>query len=588
MSPTDFYQNRIVFAESEINIARRKVQRYTFLRLFVFITLGISLYFSWGSAPVFFTVFFVGMAIFLRMVSISVDAKLKLEKAKELKKINESEIAVLNGDWSMFDRGAEFQNAQHAFSNDLDVFSNKGIFGFINRTITARGKKALADLLLNGTNETARNNAIIQALSKEIAWTQTFRVSGSITSREEATRLSVVQLLKTEVKNPSWVKWMIYLVPIMTIPSLVLYQLDLISGLAFTGVLLLAVLPTMSLLKFTNTIATDLGKFEPKMGMMLDQIQSLDKLSSTDPELLALISVLQGTNSAESELYRWFKINKRFEIRMNILVGIPLNIFFAWDLWQRLAIQKWTEKNRTSLVIWEKILSELEVYISGANLLFNYPQTVFASFSEQNELEFRKMTHPLLSSIKAVSNDLQMDDNNQFMILTGPNMAGKSTYLRAVGLIFVMANAGLPVFAESVILPRMKLYSSMRTSDDLSNESSYFYAELTRLKFIMNSLQEEQKIFILLDEILKGTNSKDKEEGSKKFLEKLQRMGAKGIIATHDLSLCELSNEYSAFSNGYFDSIIEEEKLYFDYTWRKGICQNMNASFLLKQMNLVD
>lgn len=588
MSPTDFYQNRIVFAEGEINLARKKVQLYTFLRLLVFIALGVSLYFSWGIASLFFTVFFIGMAIFLRMVSISVDAKLKLEKAKELKNINESEISVLNGDWSMFDRGAEFQNGQHAFSNDLDVFANKGIFGFLNRTITARGKKALADLLLNGTNETTQNNAIIEALSKEMEWTQTFRVSGSITSREEATRLSVEQLLKTEVKNPSWVKWFCFVVPILTIPSLVLYQLDLMSGLAFTGVLLVAVLPIMSLLKFTNLIASDLGKYEPKIGMMLDQIQSLEQISSNDPKLLEVISVLRGANSAESELKKWLQINKRFEVRMNILVGIPLNIFFAWDLWQRLAIQKWTDKNRIALAKWEQILSELEVYISGANLRFNYPQTVFASFSEQNELEFRKMTHPLLSSIKAVSNDLQMDDQNQFMILTGPNMAGKSTYLRAVGLIFVMANAGFPVFAESVKLPRMKLYSSMRTSDDLSNESSYFHAELTRLKFIMQALEQEQKIFILLDEILKGTNSKDKEEGSKKFLEKLQRMGAKGIIATHDLSLCELSKEHAAFSNGYFDSIIEEENLYFDYTWRKGVCQNMNASFLLKQMNLVD
>lgn len=588
MSPIDFYQNRIVFAESEINLARKKVQLFTFLRLFVFVSLSISLYFSWGSASLFFTVFFVGMVIFLRMVSISVDAKVKLEKAKELKKINESEISVLNGDWSMFDNGAEFQNGQHAFSNDLDVFSSKGIFGFVNRTITARGKKALADLFLNGTVETERNNALIEALSKEMEWTQTFRVSGSITSREKATQLSVEQLSKTKVKNPSWVKWLIYVVPALTIPSLILYQMELIDGMIFTIVVLGCLLPTMSLLKFTNVIAGDLGTYEPKIGMMLDQIQSLEKLTSTNPQLLELIASLRGANSAESELKKWLKINKRFEVRMNILVGIPLNIFFAWDLWQRLAIEKWMDKNEAALSSWEQILSELEVYISGANLLFNYPQTVFASFTDKNELEFRKMTHPLLSSIKAVSNDLQMDDNNQFMILTGPNMAGKSTYLRAVGLIFVMANAGFPVFAESVKLPRMKLYSSMRTSDDLSNESSYFHAELTRLKFIMNALEQEQKVFILLDEILKGTNSKDKEEGSKKFLEKLQRMGAKGIIATHDLSLCELSNEHPAFSNGYFDSIIEEENLYFDYTWRKGICQNMNASFLLKQMNLVD
>ena len=588
MKPFEFYQNRIVFAEGEIQSARKKVQLFTFLRLFVFITLGLSLYFSWGSAPLFFTVFFIGMAIFLKMVSISVDAKLKLEKAKELKKINESEIEVLNGNWSMFDHGADFQNGQHAFSNDLDVFAQKGIFGFLNRTITARGKRALANLMLNGTNNSVYNNAIIEALSKEISWTQTFRVSGSITSREGATQLSVEQLLKTKVENPSWVNWFRFVVPVITVPALILYQMDLISGFAFTAVLLAAVLPTMSLLRTTNLIAADLGKFEPKIGMMLDQIQSLEQLSSTDPQLLELISSLRGTNSAESEIRQWLKINKRFEIRMNILVGIPLNIFFGWDLWQRKSLEKWMDKNEILLLSWEQVLSELEVYISGANLRYNYPQTVYASFSDQNELEVINMTHPLLSSIKSVSNDLRMDDQNQFMILTGPNMAGKSTYLRAVGLIFVMANAGFPVFADSVKLPRMKLYSSMRTSDDLSNESSYFHAELTRLKFIMNAIEQEQKIFILLDEILKGTNSKDKEEGSKKFLEKLQRMGAKGIIATHDLSLCELSNEHPAFSNGYFDSTIEGENLFFDYTWRKGVCQNMNASFLLKKMNLVD
>ncbi len=588
MTPNEFYQKSIVFAAGEIQSARQKVQLFTFLRLFVFLTLSFSLYFSWGNASLFFTVFFVGMAVFLKMVNISVDAKLKLEKAKELKKINESEIAVLNGDWSMFDHGAEFQDGKHAFSNDLDVFAVKGIFGFLNRTITARGKKALADLLLNGTLETDRNNEIIQALSKEMEWTHAFRVSGSIASRENATQLTVEQLLKTKNANPAWVKWFRYVVPILTLPALVLYQMDVISGLAFTGVLLATVLPTMSLLKFTNAIATDLGKYEPKMSMMQDQIHSLGKIASTSPQLLELIASLRGENSAESEIKQWLKINKRFEIRMNILVGIPLNIFFAWDLWQRVAIQKWMDKNKDSLLVWEHVLSELEVHISGANLLFNYPQTVFTSFSNQNEVEVKKMTHPLLSSIKSVSNDVLMDENNQFMILTGPNMAGKSTYLRAIGLVFVMANAGFPVFAESVKIPRMKLYSSMRTSDDLSNESSYFHAELTRLKFIMNALEQEQKIFILLDEILKGTNSKDKEEGSKKFLEKLQRMGAKGIIATHDLSLCELSKEHPAFSNGYFDSTIEGKNLYFDYTWRKGMCQNMNASFLLKQMNLVD
>ena len=167
-------------------------------------------------------------------------------------------------------------------------------------------------------------------------------------------------------------------------------------------------------------------------------------------------------------------------------------------------------------------------------------------------------------------------------------MAGKSTYLRSIGLAFVFANAGFPILAKSCKLPLLKLFSSMRTSDDLTVESSYFHAELIRLRFIMDAIERGEKVFIILDEILKGTNSKDKEIGSAKFLQKLKRLNSKGIIATHDLSLCELSVEDTSFRNMYFDSTIEGENLSFDYKINDGICKNMNASFLLKQMRLVD
>ena len=179
-------------------------------------------------------------------------------------------------------------------------------------------------------------------------------------------------------------------------------------------------------------------------------------------------------------------------------------------------------------------------------------------------------------------------DNEQFIVLTGPNMAGKSTYLRSLGLAIICANAGLPILATSCKLPKVKLFTSMRTSDDLTVESSYFHAELMRLRFIVDEIEKGEKVFIILDEILKGTNSKDKEIGSALFLQKLKRLKTKGIIATHDLSLCVLEDSDKAFKNMYFDSIIDGDKLSFDYKINKGICQNMNASFLLKQMKLVD
>ena len=168
-------------------------------------------------------------------------------------------------------------------------------------------------------------------------------------------------------------------------------------------------------------------------------------------------------------------------------------------------------------------------------------------------------------------------------------MAGKSTFLRSIGIALMSARAGFPVFAKSMHTPLLLLYSSMRNSDDISSHSSYFYAELTRLKKVMEGIENSKgQMFVLLDEILKGTNSKDKQEGSEKYLNKLRRIGGKGIIATHDLSLCNLSQQDSAFTLGYFDSTISDNELHFDYQLREGICQQMNASFLLKQMNLVD
>lgn len=589
MQAEAFYKTRIEFAENEIKDGVGKVRLFTMLRLLVFAVFVVALYFLWGNAVLFLGTLVAGIAVFLVMVTLSVNAKLFLEKARELKKINENEIAALNGDWSVFDAGMEYQDGRHPFSNDLDLFSKKGVFGFINRTVTLNGKNALASLILNGTDTPAQNNEIIESLSGEIAWTQDFRVSGSINSREEGTRLTLANLVRSGIENPFWIKWLVYAVPVITLPALVLFNLNLIPGGIFSGLIVLALYPTGRLLRTTNETAARLGNYESKVAMMLEQIQSLSKLKSENPTVLALKKQLtEGALSAEKGMKELLKINKRLELRMNIVVSIPLNIFLAWDLRQRVALEKWVQSYGAEIPTWEKTLTELEVYISGATLKFNAPKSIFATFTGEEEIQIIEMFHPLLAASKVVANNIEMTAENQFMILTGPNMAGKSTYLRALGLIFVFANAGFPVFAKSVRIPKLKLYSSMRTADDLSNESSYFHAELMRLRFIMNALDDNQKIFILLDEILKGTNSKDKEEGSKRFLKKLQKKGAKGIIATHDLSLCELSENNQVFSNGCFDSTIEGDNLYFDYTWKPGICQNMNASFLLKQMNLVD
>jgi len=282
------------------------------------------------------------------------------------------------------------------------------------------------------------------------------------------------------------------------------------------------------------------------------------------------------------------KIQGRMDVRMNLIVGTVLNFFLAWDYQVLYQWEKWRVGNESQLGSWETQLAQLEVWISGAIYKINFPETIFAKFSENQEMKISGLGHPFVIKEKRVLNDVSLNSDENFMIITGPNMAGKSTYLRSLGLANICANAGFPILAESCEMVKLKLYSSMRTSDDLTVESSYFHAELTRLRFIMDAIERGENVFIILDEILKGTNSKDKEIGSAKFLQKLQRLNAKGVIATHDLSLCNLSNDNKAFKNMFFDSTITGDVLSFDYKIRPGICQNMNASFLLKQMKLVD
>jgi DNA mismatch repair ATPase MutS len=232
-------------------------------------------------------------------------------------------------------------------------------------------------------------------------------------------------------------------------------------------------------------------------------------------------------------------------------------------------------------------VSEFDAYNSMANFSFNHPTYVVPNLvtDAKSTIQAEALGHPLLLASKRIDNDLTMNTED-FLIITGANMAGKSTFLRTVALNIVMANCGMSVCAKSFTYKPIKLISSMRTSDSLQNDESYFFSELKRLKFIVDEIKTDT-YFIILDEILKGTNSKDKAEGSKKFVERLVASNSTGLIATHDLSLCVLENELPQITNHYFDAEIVDNELYFDYTFKDGVCQNMNASFLLKKMEIV-
>ncbi|MCE3297266.1 MAG: mismatch repair protein MutS [Crocinitomicaceae bacterium] len=584
MTALTFYEKQLPELEILVKQARKKVQSLSLLRLLVFLLLASSLVFFWGNSLLIGVSMLLGIPAFLAAVAFSVDAKTDLEKKESKIRLILAEIRQISTNKGQFDPGSDFTDSKHAFAYDLDLFTPNGFFAFVNRTTSSLGKKRLAEHILFPQKAPDLDfEQKVETLSAQVNWMLEFRAAADITSRESAYHKSLSDFARLEFKNPSWVKFAAWLIPAASIAALALNYTGYISNSIFGLVLVFTLLPISALLKETNRWASQVGQYEARIRVLLDQLillrqLPLDLVPKTELEQL------------EKELKSWVGISRRFDIRLNIVVSIPLNMFAAWDLRQRLALSAWSEKNKRQLENWENELADIEVLISAAVLRFNNREhTIFAARQQHSAAYSCKgIVHPMISPEKRVKNDFELRETESFVILTGPNMAGKSTYLRAVGINLVLAGAGFPVFAATFEIPETRLFSSMRTSDDLAQESSYFHAELTRLKYIQQQLDPGYQTFVLLDEILKGTNSKDKEEGSKKFLRKMKLQGAKGIIATHDLSLCDLEKEDPAFVTNYFDSTIQGNELYFDYSLKKGVCQNMNASFLLKKMDLID
>lgn len=581
-----FYRKQIEEHSVLLEKAKKKHRFFTFARLLAFLLITTSWYFiGWGTVLLF--VLSLETVLFFYLVNKWLDAKLEKETEELYIELNKSELNVLHGNWSDFRDGSEFKSARHPFATDMDLFGPKSVYQYINRTVLPIGAKRLAETLSQGAKNKQMNQAMISELSKNIRWVQQFIVESKVYLKDETRQQSLNDLKNATFGNRTfnWLKW---LLPAVSISSIILYNINFLvfPQLILIGIAVLTIIG--SRLKVSNRWMYLLSNRSEKINALYKQLELFQSLELTSEEGKKYKDLLFGKTGMHQGMRELIRIRKHSEYRMNAVVGLLLNYLFAWDFHVLSASKKWHENYSAELDKWEYHLAEIEVWISGGIYKFNRGNTCFSLVNEQNRFEINNLGHPFVASEKQVTNDFSITENESFLIITGPNMAGKSTYLRSVGLAIISANAGFPVLADSCSIPDIQLYSSMRTSDDLTVESSYFHAELTRLRFIMDAIESGKKVFVILDEILKGTNSKDKEIGSAGFLRKLNTIGAKGIIATHDLSLTELANQTNVFRNVYFDSTIEKDELFFDYKVRNGVCQNMNASFLLKKMKLVD
>ncbi|MGB7394112.1 MAG: DNA mismatch repair protein MutS [Pricia sp.] len=583
-----FYRQRIQTFSDELSRIKKRLFASSMVRLAVFVLAALGIYLVFGNVQWILAISIVAIALFLYLVSRHQNLQHERNRLQSLISINETEIQVLNRDFHDLPEGNEFKDSQHYFSQDIDLFGRGSFYQYVNRTALGQGSETLAGLLKeNSVKDIPLKQGAIMELADMPEWRQNFSAIASLTKTKVSAAKIVEWLDGYTTFVPKAMRFIPWVFSAIAIILFVLYFTDLLPESVLAGWLFLGL--GIKYL-FSKKIAI-LGEYATEMQSTFHQYYQLLKQIEDTEFNSELLSSLRQDVTTEKE--KASLISKKFsKLLYNLEKGNNLIYYFFGDgfflrtLSHSYQIETWIKQHGSSVEKWFDTIAFFDAYNSLGNFAFNHPEYAYPVLTDtETTLKSEAAGHPLLHPKKSVRNDFQID-REQFFIITGANMAGKSTFLRTVSLQIVMANVGLPVCASSVHYSPIKLITSMRTTDSLTDDESYFFSELKRLKFIVDEIQQD-RYFIVLDEILKGTNSTDKAKGSRKFVERLVTSKSTGIIATHDLSLCEVSKELPQIENHYFDAEIIDNELHFDYKFKEGICQNMNASFLLRKMEIV-
>ncbi len=592
---TSNYRQRATDFQAEAAALLSKYDRYSWVRLVAFFGgLGLTvLLFSlhWAAAVVFLGLFLGG---FYRLVQWHWRIQAAADHAERLAAINTTETEALEHRFDGFPEGKRFLKSDHPNALDLDLFGPHSMFQATCRATTAIGQERLAQYLLEpaSVSEVAERQKAVTELGPMLDWRQNFQAYGLETADDP----KHLDLLRAWLHDPDLVLGNRRLTLATKLGSWwFLACLIIWAVLVPWPIFVLLLLPIFWIIRKTNEqisrIHLRTAYAEASLAAyarLMKQIEKQPFEASLSAKLRS--SLTEGERSSSVQVRRLSHIIRQLNLRFNFF-AIFFNIASFWDLRYVLKLEKWRASNRENLPKWFEALQEMEALSSLAALWYNNPDWVLPVFSEKNQLTATALGHPLIHPAKRRCNDISMETRGYIKLITGSNMAGKSTFLRTVGLNVVLAQAGAPVCAGAFSLSPMRVYTSMRTQDDLSESTSSFYAELIRLKVIIEAVKAAGNgglpVFFLLDEILKGTNSVDRHTGSAALIRQLIRLKGGGLIATHDLELGRLEAE----SNGTVENLcmeveIRDSKLFFDYKIKPGVSKSFNATLLMRQMGI--
>lgn len=595
MNPENHYTERLSLTEGQLQQVKKQIFRISMLRLALFIAGIAGLYFFFNQTTLLIICICLTFLPLFILVKIHNRFFIRKEWLETQARIIQEELQALSGDYSSFEDGKEYVNPEHPYSFDLDIFGRRSLFQSINRTCTFFGKNRLAKWLQNHLHEKTsieKRQEMVREISEHTLFREQFRVAGLVHHGQssDGEKIQAWSQSPAQYLHAGWVKAFIWGVPVINslllITSLAGWTSFSWLGLSFGIFLVLS----FGIIKRATYIQETYGK----------QLKSLNGYA----RLIALAKAENWKSAGMQELMERFNLNgqspiqalqqlskelDRLDLRNNQFLYVLLEGSIFFQLQEIVRIERWKVRYGQHISEWLETVGELDALCSLGTFAYNHPQYTYPELTEKPFCFLAtQMGHPLMPASQCVKNDATIPSRPFFLIITEANMAGKSTYLRTIGVNYLLACIGAPVCCERLKLYPNQLITSLRTSDSLSDNESYFFAELKRLKRIIDLLNQGQQLFIILDEILKGTNSMDKQKGSFDLIRQFMQLKANGIIATHDLLLGSLIKQFPEEIRNYcFEADIKENELTFSYKLREGVAQNMNACFLMKKMGII-
>ena len=587
----DFYGNRVRQFADEEKICEGENNRYTWLRLVIIVAavaLGIALFpvSAWLGLGCVFALLVV-FAVVLKKHLTNIELQ---EQKERLKIFNQQEMNCMLGDFSSYPSGSQYENAKHFYISDLDVFGSHSLFRFLNRTTSPSGSDMLADWLSKPaeTPEIEARQKAVKELAEMIDMRQEMQSIGLkhknigkelplfLNWLQSAAELSGKRKLLISMKILPWITLAVIIAAISGLIQSVIVWLPIAIHFIITGLLFRKI----------NLLHQQVSNKVEFVSTYAELIELVCAAKFSSPYLVAIRNCFVGNNALKQIKALQNRIRK-LDYRLN-MAYVPVNTLFFFDYKHLVWLERWRAREGQNLPEWFDAMAKIEALSSFANVLHNNPAWVMPEIRDDYfQLEAKDIGHPLIIEKERVCNDFSLTGAGQIAIVTGSNMSGKSTFERSIGVNMALALAGAPASASRLIITNCMLYTYMRIADNLEEQTSSFYAELKRLKQLIELAKDGKKLFFLLDEVLRGTNSRDRQIGSIALVRQLARQGVSGIIATHDLALGNLEQELPEnVSNSHFDVKIENENMSFDYKLHKGICTSLNASILMKKIGI--